>query len=176
VVAEVTEMDGPYAAVVFWHSLEHLWPAGDALEHAASSLRPGGIIAIAMPNVSSWQARAFGDRWFALDLPRHLVQVPAPALLARLSDLGLAIERVSYARGGQVVFGWLHGLAGSLPGHPDLYDSIRRPEARRGSRSRAARAATQAAAVALLPIAGLCAAAEVAARRGGTVYVEARRV
>ena len=84
-----------------------------------------------MPNPDSLQARAFGDRWLHLDLPLHLVHVPAPALLARLRALGLRVERVSYLRGGQVVFGWLHGIVGLLPGHPDLYDAIRRPEARR---------------------------------------------
>ena len=52
---------------------------------------------------------------------------------AAASELGLRVERVSYLRGGQVVFGWLHGIVGSLPGHPDLYDAIRRPEARRAA-------------------------------------------
>ena len=107
----------------------------------------------------------------------HLVHVPAPALLARLRALGMRVERVSYLRGGQVVFGWLHGLVGLLPGHPDLYDAIRRPEARarrstparrgwrrspparsRSSRSRGVRRSSRPACVA-----------------AGTVYVEARR-
>lgn len=68
----------------------------------------------------------------ALDLPRHLVHLPSAALIDRLRSLGLAVERISYWRGGQVVFGWLHGLVGMLPGHPDLYDAIRRPEAQQG--------------------------------------------
>ena len=94
-------------------------------------LEPGGVAVVAIPNPDSLQARAFGDRWLHLDLPLHLVHIPAPALLARLRELGMRIERVSYLRGGQVVFGWLHGIVGLLPGHPDLYDAIRRPEARR---------------------------------------------
>ena len=32
---------------------------------------------------------AFGDRWLALDLPRHLVHLPAGRLVARLETLGL---------------------------------------------------------------------------------------
>ena len=67
----------PCAAIVFWHSLEHLRDAGAALDHAASLLDPDGVVVIAMPNPASLQARAFGDRWLALDLPRHLVHVPA---------------------------------------------------------------------------------------------------
>jgi hypothetical protein len=82
---------------------------------------------------------------------------------------------VSYWRGGQVVFGWLHGLTGLLPGHPSLYDAVRRPEARSGGMSAAGRAATLLAGAVLLPLAALLAAVEVALRRGGTVYVEARK-
>ena len=79
-------------------------------------------------------------------------------------------------RGGQVVFGWLHGLVGSLPGGPDLYDAIRRPEARRRPLAPRARLATLAAAAALTPAALALTLIEVGLRRGGTVYVEARRV
>lgn len=88
----------------------------------------------------------------------------------------MAVERVSYVRGGQVLFGWLHGLVGALPGRPDLLDTIRRREAQRRPVSAARRSFALAAAVVLLPIAALLSLAEIAARRGGTVYVEARRV
>jgi hypothetical protein len=173
---EIAEVGGRWAGIVFWHSLEHLLGAGAALGHAASVLERRGVVVIAMPNAASIQAAVFGDRWLALDLPRHLVHVPAPALLARLEREGLQVERVSFARGGQVVFGWLHGLVGRLPGHPDLYDAIRRPEARRNSLSTPARAGALVAAVILLPAAAACALLETAMRRGGTTYVEARLV
>jgi hypothetical protein len=97
-------------------------------------------------------------------------------LLSKIEDLGLRVERVSYLRGGQVVFGWVHGLVGLLPGHPDLYEVIRRPEARRSYQSTARRLYTLAAAAAAVPIAIAATAVEVATRSGGTVYVEARRV
>jgi SAM-dependent methyltransferase len=171
---ELAELDERFAAIVFWHSLEHLREAGAALESAARLLVPGGIVVIAMPNIGSLQARAFGDRWFALDLPRHLVHVPAQALLKRLRDYGLESTRVSYLRGGQVVFGWLQGIVGTLPGHPDLYDAIRRTAARRRPMSTPRRAVTLAAGVLALPAAAACALLEASLRRGGTVYVDAR--
>jgi len=37
------------------------------------------------------------------------------------------------------VFGWVHGLVGKLPGHPDLYDAIRRSEARQAAQGPALR-------------------------------------
>ena len=172
-IMDVEERD--WAAIVFWHSLEHLQAPGAALEHAAGLLRDGGALVIAAPNAASLQALAFGDRWLALDLPRHLVHIPARALLRRLREVGMTVTRVSYVRGGQVVFGWLHGLVGTVPGTADFYDAVRRPEARSAPVSRHVRAGTLAAGGALLPVAALAAAVEVALRRGGSVYVEARR-
>jgi hypothetical protein len=63
---------------------------------------------------------------------------------------------------------------GLLPGHPDLYRAIRRSNAREHAASQA-RWPTLLAALVLSPCALLCAGAEVALRRGGTVCVVARR-
>jgi SAM-dependent methyltransferase len=174
-ITDFTERAGGWAAVVFWHSLEHLWRPAAALDRACELLAPDGLLAVALPNRTSWQAQAFGERWFALDLPRHLVHLPAAALVERLRARGLEIERVSYWRGGQVTFGWLHGLVGSLPGGVNLYDAIRRPEARSGPMTPSQRAWALAAGTALSPVAFGLAVVEVAAKAGGTVYVEARR-
>src|SRR5262245_32591308 len=172
---ELDELEGGFAGVVFWHSLEHLRDAGSALDRAGELLAPGGVMVIAMPNLDSLQAEAFGDRWFALDVPRHLVHVPASSLLARLGKLGLEPTRISHLRGGQVVFGWMHGIVGTLGENLDLYDAIRRPEARRQQMSSSQRAATLAAGAIALPVSVACAVVEATMRRGGTVYVEARR-
>jgi SAM-dependent methyltransferase len=174
-IGEIADLDERFAAVVFWHSLEHLREPGSALERAAELLLPGGMLVVTMPNAASLQARVFGDDWLALDPPRHLVHVPAAALVARLRALGLRVERVSHVRGGQVVFGWLHGLVGRLPGSPNLYDAIRRPAARQGTAPPVARAFALVAAAVLLPVAVVLAGVEAVLRRGGSVYVEARR-
>jgi len=110
-----------------------------------------------------------------LDPPRHLVHLPLHALLERLGDRGLSVERVSHLRGGQVAIGWLDGLVGSLPGDRRLYQALRTPAARDAPLAPRDRAVTLAAGAALAPVALACAATEVALRRGGTVHVEARR-
>ncbi len=173
--AEVEEVGGNWSADNFWHSLEHLRQPARALSHAATLLAPGGTLVVAVPNATSLQARAFGDRWLALDLPRHLVHLCPPALLSKIEALGLRVERVSYLRGGQVVFGWVHVFVGRLPGHPDLYDAIRRSEARQVAHGPAFRLYALGAAVVALPFALAATAVEVAARSGGTIYIEARR-
>ncbi|HWC85727.1 MAG TPA: class I SAM-dependent methyltransferase [Solirubrobacteraceae bacterium] len=174
-VTAFEEREGQWAAVVFWHSLEHLRDPAAAIDRACALLAPGGLLVIAVPNRESWQARWFGERWFALDLPRHLLHLPASALIAGLRHRGLELERVSQWRGGQVVFGWLQGLVGTLPRRPDLYDAIRRPEGRRRPLSPRRRAATLTAGMALAPLAFVLAAAEMGAGVAGTIYVEARK-
>jgi SAM-dependent methyltransferase len=173
--AEITDLEDEWSAVIFWHSLEHLLAPAAAIAHAAAVLTPGGVLLVAVPNTASLQARAFGDRWFHLDLPRHLVHLPARALTRRVRELGLSVTRESHWRGGQAVFGWLHGLVGTLPGRPDLYDAIRRPEARSRPMPGRRRALALSAGVLLFPLAAAATAIEVAVRRGGTVYIEARR-
>ncbi len=173
---EAVEGPGEWAAVVFWHSLEHLPAPGDAIRQAARLLAAGGVVAVAVPNDDSLQARAFGDRWLHLDLPRHLVHLSTRSLIRGLREAGFEVTRVSPLRGGQIVIGWLDGLVGSLPGRPSLYQALRRPAARSATVPKRQRAVAIAAAVALLPLALLCAALEVILRRSGTIYVEARVV
>ncbi len=175
---ELTRFDerpGEWAAVVLWHSLEHMRAPAASLDRACELLAPGGLLVIAVPNRASWQARLFGARWFALDVPRHLVHLNTSALAAALRSRDLEIERVSFWRGGQVVFGWLHGLLGSLPGRLDLYAAIRQPQARQRRMNPAERALTLALGGALLPAAVIASAGEVLAGAGGTVMIEARR-
>ena len=167
-------IEGEWAAVVFWHSLEHLPDPGNAIREAARLLGPGGVLVIAVPNNDSLQARAFGDRWLHLDPPLHLVHLSERSLRSRLEACGFEVERVSHLRGGQIVIGWLDGLVGALPGHLPLYQALRRPEARSSALSAGRRAAALAAGALLLPVALVGAALEVALGRSGTVYVEAR--
>lgn len=166
---------GQWAAVVFWHSLEHVPHSAAALDRARELLRDDGVLVVAVPNLSSWQAELFAANWFHLDIPRHLTHLPARVVVDALISRGLKVERVSYWRGGQVLFGWLFGLVGLLPGRPDLYAAIRRPRARARRLSGPVRLATLGAAAGLAPVAGVLGVAEVLAHAGGTVYVEARR-
>jgi SAM-dependent methyltransferase len=167
--------DESYAAIVCWHSLEHLREPGRALHALTARLARGGVLVVAVPNWSSLQARAFGEDWLALDLPRHLVHLPRAPLLHRLRALGLVVERVSDWRGGQVAFGWGHGLVGRFPGHPSLYDALRRTEARMTAQPRSTRMRAVALGALTAPAAAAAAAAEIALHRGGTTHVEARR-
>jgi SAM-dependent methyltransferase len=172
---ELERPDGGAAAVVLWHVIEHLPEPRAAVREAARLLRPGGVLVVACPNADSRQARAFGDGWLAWDQPRHLVHFTPPALEAGLIAEGFAVRRRGHLRAGQSVFCALHGLVARVPYAGDLYDAIRRPDARQAPLSGARRAWTALVAGALLPVAALAAVAEARDGRGASLYLEAVR-
>jgi SAM-dependent methyltransferase len=88
-LADAPWEDGTFDAIVFNHSLEHIDDPAEALEIAARLLRPGGILAIAVPNFGSWHRRAFGSAWFQLDLPRHLQHFDRASLAGLVRRSGL---------------------------------------------------------------------------------------
>ncbi|WP_320670825.1 class I SAM-dependent methyltransferase [Patulibacter defluvii] len=163
------------AAVVLWHVIEHLPEPRAAVREAHRLLADGGVLLIACPNAGSRQARSFGDRWLAWDLPRHLVHFDPAALRRGLEEDGFAVGRIGHLRAGQSVFCALHGLVGRVPATADLYDAVRRPSARQRPIGPLRRAWTGVVAAALLPLAAWAAVAEAADGRGAGIYVEARK-
>jgi hypothetical protein len=94
--AEITELGGRYAAIVFWQSLGRLRTPGVALEHAAALLKPGGLLAIAQPSTTRLQARALSELLMAPGVPRHRVLIPPQTVMERLRALGLQVDRIDH--------------------------------------------------------------------------------
>lgn len=95
VLATVELEPGSYDAAVFQHSLEHVEdPVGDLLRTFAA-LRPGGVLAVTVPNFGGAQARRFGGCWYHLDVPRHRVHFTPQALRRALTEAGFTVESVT---------------------------------------------------------------------------------
>jgi SAM-dependent methyltransferase len=90
-----TDVDGPFDALVFQHSLEHVAEPLDDLAAARDLLAPGGLVLISLPNFGSWHARRFGADWFHLDLPRHRSHFTPDGLSALLQRAGLEPRRIA---------------------------------------------------------------------------------
>jgi len=71
---------GAFDAVTMLHSLEHVVSPVEDLRAAREALRPGGLLAVVLPNYGCWQRRRMGSRWFHLDLPRHRTHFTGTAL------------------------------------------------------------------------------------------------
>ena len=87
---QALEQLDPVPAVAMWHVLEHLPNPYEALSAVARKLRPGGVLALGVPNAEAIQFRLLGTRWAHLDAPRHLSLIPADALIESARGLGLS--------------------------------------------------------------------------------------
>jgi 2-polyprenyl-3-methyl-5-hydroxy-6-metoxy-1,4-benzoquinol methylase len=84
-LSDVALEPGSFDAVVFRQSLEHVLDPLADLSRAHALLRPGGKIAVSVPNFGCFQSRRFGARWFHLDVPRHRFHFDASSLRAALA-------------------------------------------------------------------------------------------
>jgi SAM-dependent methyltransferase len=80
--------DASFDAVTLAHTLEHVPEPVEALRELRRVTRPGGRLAIVVPNVKSLGATRFGADWIGWDYPRHLTNFSAAGLGAVLERAG----------------------------------------------------------------------------------------
>jgi len=119
-------MPGSFQLIILWHVLEHLENPGEVLQQLADLLSPGGLLAVAVPNIDSLQAGWFGPDWFHLDLPRHLWHFTPKTLEMLWRAAGLKKVRASGLAAEQELFGFVQSLFNRLlPGAPNrLYKAM----------------------------------------------------
>jgi len=127
-LAEAGYSAASFDEVLIWHVLEHLADPRRTLEEAHRILRPGGRLVVAVPNLSSLQARWMGAAWFHLDLPRHLFHFPLAALRTLLQDVGFEVASEHHFSLRQNPFGWIQSLLNFFPRLPrnGLYTLLHR--------------------------------------------------
>jgi 2-polyprenyl-3-methyl-5-hydroxy-6-metoxy-1,4-benzoquinol methylase len=73
--------------------LEHMGDPRSTLSQVVTVLRPGGHLALALPNGASIWKRIFGERWIHWHAPYHLHFFTARSLNRMANECGLTIER-----------------------------------------------------------------------------------
>lgn len=104
--------DGSFDAVRLWHSLEHMRSPRAQLAAARRILREGGTLTVGVPNFGSLLSRVTRDRWFYLDLPRHLWHFDRRSLVRLATAAGFAVERVRLVSTSTPLLGTLDSLLG----------------------------------------------------------------
>ena len=170
-----------FDAVVFWHVLEHIRDPRAAIRRAHDLLAPSGLLVVAVPNFESLQARVGGRGWFHLDVPRHYQHFGLKVLERLLAEEGFAVETVSHFALEQNPYGWIQSLLNRLGfRHNLLYEILKSRTARSVAspmREHPVQSAlTAAALLGVVPLSILLWLVEVAARRGGTIDLYARRL
>jgi 2-polyprenyl-3-methyl-5-hydroxy-6-metoxy-1,4-benzoquinol methylase len=74
--------------------LEHVPNPHEVIGAAAEALRPGGYLAISVPNLESWGFQTFGQHWWGLQLPLHLLHFTPHTLRQLLESHGLEVAEV----------------------------------------------------------------------------------
>ncbi|HIJ86961.1 MAG TPA: class I SAM-dependent methyltransferase [Desulfuromonadales bacterium] len=106
--------DESFDLISITHVLEHIRDPRQMLADCGRLLKPGGVIAVAVPNIDSWQARWTRDGWFHLDLPRHLWHFSEGWLSATLNECGFEVLKARRLDLAHNIFGWLQSLLNSL--------------------------------------------------------------
>jgi len=147
-----------YDVVVFSGVLEHLHDPLAALRRARGLLAPGGLVAVLhVPLFDAPEARLFGDRWLALDLPRHLTHFEHTTLTRLSAEAGLSVESTEQYSRRHSAATLVSSVAPSLQKHRFYLDEGRHTPAGQAARKAAWLAAVTAArAPARLAAAGGC--------------------
>jgi 2-polyprenyl-3-methyl-5-hydroxy-6-metoxy-1,4-benzoquinol methylase len=94
----VGERETRYDLICAWMTLEHLHEPVPALEKLWRWTRPGGWLALSVPNAASVEFRLFRDAWYALQLPTHLYHFTPQTIRALLLRTGWQPQRLLHQR------------------------------------------------------------------------------
>jgi SAM-dependent methyltransferase len=87
-----------YDLVVGWMVLEHVYDPLAALKKLHGWTKPGGWLAISMPNADTLEFHLFKDAWYALQLPTHLYHYTPRTLEMLLARAGWEMVTVFHQR------------------------------------------------------------------------------
>ena len=80
-----------FTLISFMHSLEHIPQSLKYLKKIHKLLASHGYLFISVPNFASLERRLFDDKWFHLDLPRHLYHFSKEWLVVFLEKQGFEL-------------------------------------------------------------------------------------
>lgn len=63
---------GTFDVITLWHVMEHLEHLDETWDKLCELLTDKGVLIVAVPNCSSYDAEKYGEHWAAYDVPRHL--------------------------------------------------------------------------------------------------------
>lgn len=73
IVADLSQIeDASLDAITLWHVFEHIENQNEMLELFNRKLKTNGLLIIAVPNPTSYDAKFYKEYWAAYDVPRHI--------------------------------------------------------------------------------------------------------
>lgn len=88
------ELNESFDIVSMWHVLEHVYNLQPDLEKIASLVNQNGVLIIAVPNYTSFDAQYYKEYWAAYDVPRHLYHFSPKSIIPLVESKGLKFEKM----------------------------------------------------------------------------------
>jgi len=80
--------------ISMWHVLEHVYNLQTDLEKIVSLVNQNGVLIIAVPNYTSFDAQYYKEYWAAYDVPRHLYHFSPKSIIPLVESKGLKFEKM----------------------------------------------------------------------------------
>ena len=80
--------DSTFDVITLWHVLEHVHSLREYIEQCKKILKDNGLLLIALPNPSGYDAVKWGADWAAWDVPRHLWHFSPESLYMLMNQSG----------------------------------------------------------------------------------------
>lgn len=83
---------GSFDVITLWHVLEHVYDPSAYVVEFKRLLKPGGLLVVAVPNYTSYDAESYGAFWAAYDVPRHLSHFSPQSMQLLMKKGGLEVK------------------------------------------------------------------------------------
>ena len=81
-------------AITMWHVLEHVYELQKDFKKFVELLVPGGYLFVAVPNHNSFDAKHYGEKWAAYDVPRHLYHFREKDIERLAKSFNMSLEKI----------------------------------------------------------------------------------
>lgn len=82
--------------ITLWQVLEHIGEPRPLLHRCHDLLDRGGVLVVSVPNIEGFSSQLTGERWWGLDVPRHLVHYSPGTLRRALDQAGFRDIRIRH--------------------------------------------------------------------------------
>ncbi len=86
--------DSSIDAITLWHVLEHIHLLQEYMQAFQRILQKGGVLVIAVPNYTSYDASVYKEYWAAYDVPRHLYHFSPKSIEMLAQKHGFSLQSI----------------------------------------------------------------------------------
>jgi 2-polyprenyl-3-methyl-5-hydroxy-6-metoxy-1,4-benzoquinol methylase len=83
-----------FDAITLWHVLEHVHDLHQYLDQLKRLLKPNGVLFIAVPNYTCYDAEIYKEYWAGYDVPRHLYHFSPTSVTQLLLKHSLQLKEI----------------------------------------------------------------------------------